>query len=52
MRVVKELEQVAQRSCGCLLAGSVHGQVEWGFEQPGPVEGVLVHGRGVGLGDL
>ncbi|KAK4826704.1 hypothetical protein QYF61_010919, partial [Mycteria americana] len=28
------LEQVAQRSCGCPLPGSVQGQVGWGFEQP------------------
>jgi len=40
------LEQIAQRSCGCLLPGSVQGQVGWGFEQPGVVEGVPVHGRG------
>jgi len=41
------LAQVAQRSCGCPLPGSVQGQVGWGFEQPGLVEGA--HGRGVGL---
>jgi len=44
------LDQVAQRSCGCPLPGSVQGQVGWGFEQPGLVEGVHVHGRGVGIG--
>jgi len=42
------LEQVAQRSCGCPLPGSVQGQVGWGFEQPGLVQGVPAHGRGVG----
>ena len=42
------LAQVAQRDCGCRLPGSVHGQVGWGFEQPGLVEGVLAHGRGIG----
>jgi len=42
------LAQVAQRSCGCALPGSVQGQVGWGFEQPGLVEGVPAHGRGVG----
>jgi len=26
------LAQVAQRSCGCLLPGSVQGQAGWGFE--------------------
>jgi len=44
----EKLEQVAQRSCGCPLPGSVQGQAGWGFEQPGPVEGVPAHGRGVG----
>jgi len=42
------LEQVAQRSCGCPLPGSVQGQVGWGFEQPGLVAGVPAHSRGVG----
>jgi len=42
------LDQLAQGSCGCPITGSVQGQVWWGFEQPGLVEG----GRGVGLGDL
>ena len=42
------LEQVAQRSCGCPIAGNVQGQAGWGFEQLGLVEGVPAHGRGVG----
>ena len=42
------LEQVAQRSCGCLLPGSVQGQVGWSSEQRGLVEDVPAHGRGVG----
>ena len=42
------LAQVAQRSCGCPLPGSVQGQVGWGLEHPGLVEGVPAHGRGVG----
>jgi len=42
------LAQVAQSSPGCLLPGSVQGQVGRGFEQSGVVEGVRVHGRGVG----
>ena len=42
------LEQVSQRGCGCPLPGSVQGQVGWGFEQPGLVEGVPAHGRGLG----
>jgi len=35
MRVVRPLEQVSQRICGCLLPVGVQGQVGWGFEQPG-----------------
>ena len=40
------LEQVAQRSCGCPLPGSVQGQVGCGSEQPGLVEGVAAHDGG------
>ena len=36
-------EQVAQRGSGCPLTGSVQGQVGWGFEQPGVVEGIPAH---------
>jgi len=43
------LAQVAQRSCGCPLPGSVQGQVGWSFEHPGLVEGVPAHGRGGGM---
>jgi len=42
------LAQVTQRSCGCPLPGSVQGQVGWGSEQPGLVDGVPAHGKGVG----
>jgi len=42
------LEQVAWRSCGCPLPESVQGQVGWDFEQPGLVESVPAHSRGVG----
>ena len=41
------LEQVAWRSCGCPLSGSVQGQGGWGFEQPGQVAGVPARVRGV-----
>lgn len=41
------LQKVAQRSCGCCIPGSVH-HVGWGSEQPGLVEGVHAHDRGVG----
>ncbi|GAB0203512.1 hypothetical protein GRJ2_002816800 [Grus japonensis] len=40
------LEQVAQRSCGGPIPGSVQGQVGWGFGQSGLVEGVPAHGGG------
>jgi len=43
------LAQVAQRSCGCPLPGSVQGQVGWGFRHPGLVEGVPAHGSGAGM---
>ena len=46
------LDQVAHRSCGGPIPGSVQGQVRWGFEQPHVVEDVPAHGRGVGLDDL
>jgi len=46
--IEEEVVQFAQRSCGCPLPGSVQGQVGWSFEQPGLVEGVPAHGRGVG----
>jgi len=42
------LEQAAQRSCGCPLPGIVQGQVGWSSEQPGLVEDVPAHGRGLG----
>ncbi|CAM9222639.1 unnamed protein product, partial [Bubo scandiacus] len=41
------LAQVAQRSCGCPLPGSVQGQVGRGFDQCDLVEGVPAHGRGI-----
>ena len=46
------LAQVAQRSCGCPIPGSVQGQVGRGLEQPGLVEGVPAHGRGLELAEL
>ena len=44
------LAQVAQRSCGCPLRGSVQGQVGRGFEHPALVGGVPAQGRGSGTG--
>ena len=46
------LEEVAWRNCGCLFPGSIQGQVGWAFDQPGLVEGVSAHDRGVGLDNL
>ena len=47
VRVVKHWNRLP-RGCGCPIAGSVQGQVGWGSEQPGLVEGVPAHGRGAG----
>ncbi|KAK4832329.1 LOW QUALITY PROTEIN: hypothetical protein QYF61_021779 [Mycteria americana] len=52
MRVGETLEEVALRSHGCPIIGSVQGQVGWGFEQPDLVEDVPVHGRGLELDNL
>jgi len=52
MRVVKPLAQVAQRGGRCPIPGNIQGQVGWGSEQPGLVEDVPAHGRGVGLDGL
>ncbi|KAK4833061.1 hypothetical protein QYF61_027723 [Mycteria americana] len=49
MRVVK---QVAQRGGRCPILGNIQGQVGHGSEQPGVVEDVPAHCRGVGLDDL
>ncbi|KAK4823933.1 hypothetical protein QYF61_008319 [Mycteria americana] len=40
IRKKKITRVVVQRSCGCSIPGSVQGQVGWGFEQPGLVEGM------------
>ena len=46
------LEQVAQRSCGCPIIGSVQSLVGQRFEQPDLVQDVPAQGREVGLDDL
>ena len=46
------LKQVAQRGIGAPIPRIIQGQVGWGSEQPGLVEDVPAHCRGVGLGDL
>jgi len=48
MRAVRHWHRLPRVAAGCPLPGSVQGQVGWGFEHPGLVEGVLAHGRGVG----
>jgi len=46
------LEHVAQRGSGGPIPGNIQGQVGWCSEQPGLVEDVTAHCRGVGLDDL
>jgi len=46
------LDQVAQSSCGCPLAGSIQGWVGWGFEQPDLMAGVPACGEGLELDGL
>lgn len=41
------LEQLAQRSCGCLTSGRVQVQDRWGPDQPGLVEGVSANVGGL-----
>lgn len=46
------LAHVGHGSCGCPILDSVQGQVGRGLEQPGIVEGVPAHGRGLEQGDF
>jgi len=46
------LEQIAQRCSGGHTPGNIQGQVEWGSEQPGLVEDIPAHCRGLGLNVL
>ena len=46
------MKQIAQRSCGCFITGSVRVQFGWGLEQPGLVKDFPVHGKGLGLDNL
>ena len=50
MRVVKQWNRLPreQRSCRYPLLRIVQGQVGWSSEQPGLVEDVPAHGRGIG----
>ena len=42
---VETVEQIVQRTSGCLIPGSGQGLDGWGFEQPNLVEDVSAHGR-------
>ncbi|PKU36866.1 hypothetical protein llap_12830 [Limosa lapponica baueri] len=46
---LSKFSDVTKLCGGCPIPGSVQGQVGWGFEQPGLVEGVPAHGTGVGI---
>jgi len=46
------LEQLAQGGSGGPILGNIQGQVGRGSEQPGLVEHVPAHWKGVGLDDL
>jgi len=52
MRVVKKLEQIAQRSTRSPIPGNLQGQVVQGSEQLGLVEDVPAHSSVVGVDDL
>lgn len=47
--VGEELEEFAQRSCGCTTSGGVPGQAVRVPGQPDLVEGVPSHGRELGI---
>jgi len=48
MKCGETLEQVAQRGSGGPIPGNIQGQVGQASEQPGLVEDVPAHCRGVG----
>jgi len=48
VRVVRHWHRLPREAVDAPVPGSVQGQVGWGFEQPGLVEGVPGHGRRVG----
>jgi len=52
MRVVKHWNRSPREAVAAPSLGSVQGQVRRGFEQPGLVEDVPAHGRGLEPDDL
>jgi len=52
MRVVKHWHRLPREAVAAPFPGSVQGQVGWSSEQPGLVEDVSAHGRGLELDDL
>jgi len=46
------MEQIAYRGSGGPVSGNIQGQVGQGSEQPGLVEDIPAHCRGIGLCDL
>lgn len=47
VKVLRHWQRFPWETVKAPVPGSVQGQAGWGFEQPGPVEGVRVHSRGV-----
>ena len=47
MRAVRDWKRLPREVVGAPSLESVQGQAGWGFEQPGLVEGVPAHGRGL-----
>lgn len=47
VRVERRCNSFLREAVGCTVPGVAHGQIGWDAEQPGLVEGVSVHGRGV-----
>jgi len=52
VKVVRHWDRLPREAVAANPPGSVPGHVGWGFEQPGPVERVPPHGRGLELCDL
>jgi len=48
MQLVRHWNRLPREAVDAPPRGSVQGQAGWDFEQPGLVEGVPAHGRGIG----